>query len=95
MRVIRRWFVLAIGLLPLLAATDCYASQGGNTNPLSIPPDLAVFTAIIFLVLLAVLWKFAWGPIMEDHFLGSRTAAIDSPLSPYPKSPCPPLPERN
>jgi F-type H+-transporting ATPase subunit b len=28
-------------------------------------PDLAVFTAIIFLVLLAVLWYFAWGPIIE------------------------------
>jgi F-type H+-transporting ATPase subunit b len=39
--------------------------SGASTNPLGIDPDLAVFTAIIFLVLLAVLWKFAWGPISE------------------------------
>lgn len=32
-------------------------------NPLSVDPDLAIFTAVVFLVLLAVLWKFAWGPI--------------------------------
>lgn len=38
---------------------------GASRDPLSIDPDLAVFTAIIFLVLLAVLWKFAWGPISE------------------------------
>jgi F-type H+-transporting ATPase subunit b len=39
-----------------------------NTNPLSVDPDLAIFTAIVFIVLLAVLGKFAWGPI---------TAALD------------------
>lgn len=37
---------------------------GANTNPLSIDPDLAICTAIVFLVLLAVLAKFAWGPIV-------------------------------
>jgi F-type H+-transporting ATPase subunit b len=28
-------------------------------------PDLAIVTAIIFLVLVGVLWRFAWGPISE------------------------------
>lgn len=32
-------------------------------NPLAFDPDLALFTLVIFLLLLAVLWKFAWGPI--------------------------------
>jgi F-type H+-transporting ATPase subunit b len=45
----------------------------GNTNPLSIDPDLAIFTVLVFAVLLAVLRKFAWKPIMaglerrEEH----------------------------
>jgi F-type H+-transporting ATPase subunit b len=30
---------------------------------LAINPDLALWTAFVFLVLLAILWKFAWGPI--------------------------------
>ncbi len=39
----------------------------GNTatDPLSFDPDLAIFTFIVFLLLLAVLRKFAWGPIMQ------------------------------
>jgi F-type H+-transporting ATPase subunit b len=28
-----------------------------------VDPDLAIWTFLVFLVLLAVLWKFAWGPI--------------------------------
>jgi F-type H+-transporting ATPase subunit b len=66
MSVLRRAFVFAIGLLPVVGAAECLASEagGGSPNPLIFEPDLAVFTAIIFLVLLAVLWKFAWGPII-------------------------------
>lgn len=42
----------------------------GNASPdLSKPEefkqDLAFFTFVVFLVLLAILWKFAWGPIIE------------------------------
>ena len=45
------------------AQTDPH--QGNpNTDPLSIDPDLAICTVLVFLILLAVLWKFAWGPIM-------------------------------
>ena len=32
-------------------------------SPLVVDPDLAIWTFLVFLVLLAVLWKFAWGPI--------------------------------
>ncbi|MCA9268357.1 MAG: F0F1 ATP synthase subunit B [Planctomycetales bacterium] len=37
----------------------------GNTNPLSIDPDLAIVTLIIFALLVIILGKFARGPIME------------------------------
>ena len=39
--------------------------EAGGINPVTFDPDLAIVTAIIFLVLLAVLWKFAWGPIVQ------------------------------
>ena len=50
---------------------ESHAEAGDDTSPaaddgiLAVDPDLAVWTAVIFLVLLAVLWKFAWGPISE------------------------------
>ncbi len=34
-------------------------------NPLTVDPDLAIFSAILFSILLAILWKFAWGPISD------------------------------
>jgi F-type H+-transporting ATPase subunit b len=37
----------------------------GNTHPLSADPDLAIFTAIIFGLMLLILGKFAWGPIRQ------------------------------
>jgi F-type H+-transporting ATPase subunit b len=46
-----------------------------GTNPVSVDPDLAIVTAIIFLVLLAVLWKFAWGPILEAIERREQTVA--------------------
>ena len=62
----------------LLAATDesgatsHAGAQGEETggghatsSPISVGPDLAIFTGIIFLLLLMVLSKFAWGPISQ------------------------------
>ena len=44
------------------------AEQSGHadpaTDPLSVDPDLAVWSFVVFAVLLMVLWKFAWGPIV-------------------------------
>jgi F-type H+-transporting ATPase subunit b len=37
--------------------------HGGAPSPMTIDFDLAIFTVLIFAILLAVLWKFAWGPI--------------------------------
>ena len=40
-------------------------AHGGHEDPspLKVDFDLAIFTVLIFGILLAVLWKFAWGPI--------------------------------
>jgi len=35
----------------------------GEINPLDFQKDLALWTGAVFLVLLAILWRFAWGPI--------------------------------
>ncbi|NQU26309.1 MAG: F0F1 ATP synthase subunit B [Candidatus Nealsonbacteria bacterium] len=41
-------------------------SHGGTSeNPLEFKKDLALWTCVVFLVLLTVLWKFAWGPISQ------------------------------
>ena len=45
-----------------------------NTNPLSVDPDLALFTALVFVCLLLVLWKMAWNPIMAG--LSAREEGI-------------------
>ena len=45
-------------------ADDSHGAHA-NTNPLSSNPDLALFTLIIFALLLLILGKFAWGPIRE------------------------------
>lgn len=36
-----------------------------GASPLSFDEDLAVWSLVVFLILLVVLWKFAWGPISE------------------------------
>jgi F-type H+-transporting ATPase subunit b len=48
-------------------------AHSDDTNPLSFDKDLAFWTLVIFLVLLAVLKKFAWGPIAEGLDRRERT----------------------
>lgn len=59
-------------------------SEGGevNTSPLEFKSDLAIWTAVVFLVLLAVLWKFAWGPIAQglekrEHQIAEQIAQAE------------------
>ncbi len=60
------------------AAPEADSPGGGgheaNTNPLSVDPDLALFTALVFICLLLVLWKMAWNPIMAG--LSAREEGI-------------------
>ena len=63
-RLISRFSLVAFFMA---SASPALASGGGgDINPLSPSAwksDLAIWTAIVFLGLLAVLWKFAWKPI--------------------------------
>ena len=67
---------------PEVLASEHGAEGGNPLNPLeSIRGDLALWTAVTFLVVLAILWKFAWGPIMagldkrESYVHAQRTDA--------------------
>lgn len=75
---LRRWMILSAIVLvlgfffvlgdatPTLWASGHGAEGGNSLNPLeSIRGDLTLWTAVTFLVVLVILWKFAWGPIME------------------------------
>jgi F-type H+-transporting ATPase subunit b len=67
--------LLLVGMGPVLPGTGYAAAAeegaaaehatAGEPNPLAVDPDLAIWTAVVFLVLLAVLGKFAWPPIVE------------------------------
>ena len=41
------------------------AAGGEGGGPLEWRSDLALWTAVVFLCLLAILWKFAWGPLAD------------------------------
>jgi len=54
------WIYLALGL-----ATPVFASGDGGNNPFAGDIGNAVWTVIIFVLVLVVLGKFAWGPILD------------------------------
>jgi F-type H+-transporting ATPase subunit b len=56
-----------------------HAADPHATDPLSIDADLAFWTLIIFVVLLFVLKKFAWGPILDG--LDKREGKIADDIS--------------
>src|SRR4029079_16051213 len=60
------------------AATDP-SHPSTASDPLSVDPDLAIWTLIVFVVLLLVLKKFAWGPILSG--LESRERGIADHIS--------------
>lgn len=56
--------------------------SGSSTDPLSLDPDLAIWTFVVFVVLLAVLRKFAWGPILaalegREHHIAEHIAQAE------------------
>jgi F-type H+-transporting ATPase subunit b len=53
-----------------------------DLDPSELKGDLAIFTFIVFLLLVAVLWKFAWGPISHglekrEHHIADQIAAAE------------------
>jgi F-type H+-transporting ATPase subunit b len=56
--------------------------EGVSNDPSEFKSDLAIFTFIVFLLLLGVLGKFAWGPISEgldkrEHHIAEQIAAAE------------------
>lgn len=49
----------------LLTDAVCLAEEGGSVNPLALSKDIAFWTAVVFVITLLVLGKFAWKPIVE------------------------------
>ena len=90
-RLIAALLSLTILTAPLLAADDHgdHSHIGGPqtadeaklaADPTEVSLDLATFTFVVFLLLLAILWKFAWGPISEalerrEHGIAENIAA--------------------
>jgi F-type H+-transporting ATPase subunit b len=57
--------------------------QGVSKDPSELRQDLAIFTFIVFLLLMAILWKFAWGPIsaaLDKREEGIRRAIEEAEL---------------
>ena len=63
----------------MAAAGHGAEGHGKAPSPLVIDIDLAIFTVLIFLILLAVLWKFAWGPISAALICARRRSRTISP----------------
>ncbi|MBN1393675.1 MAG: F0F1 ATP synthase subunit B [Pirellulales bacterium] len=64
------------------AAEERGGEAAGGLNPITLrglnfPGDLTIWTAVVFVVLLLVLWKFAWGPIAEGLDKRERKIADD------------------
>jgi F-type H+-transporting ATPase subunit b len=64
-------------------AHDVHGEQG-NPNPLEFRTDLTIWTGIVFLVLMFVLWWFAWGPIASA--LDQREQAVANQIAAAEKS---------
>jgi len=61
MRALKYLVALWLSSLPVVVQ----ASEGGLGNLISIAPGSMLWTILTFLLLLFVLWKFAWGPIVK------------------------------
>jgi F-type H+-transporting ATPase subunit b len=61
-----RTLVVSLALVVALPAVALAEGEGhGKTNPLTFAADLGVWTLVVFIVLLFVLRKWAWGPMLE------------------------------
>lgn len=56
-------FLAGTALLATPGLVAAAESEGGF-SVFSVNPGLSVWTTVVFLMLLGILWKFAWGPIL-------------------------------
>lgn len=59
-----------------------FGQEDVDLDPSELKGDLAIFTFIVFLLLLGILWKFAWGPISHglekrEHGIAEHIAAAE------------------
>ncbi|HQU44533.1 MAG TPA: F0F1 ATP synthase subunit B [Pirellulales bacterium] len=89
--------LLAVGFCSVAAAPVRAAEHGGehaaghrthygqvdvDLDPSELKGDLAIFTFVVFLLLVGILWKFAWGPISHglekrEHHIAEQIAAAE------------------
>ncbi len=69
---------LAVLLTPLSLLAQGHGEEAGGGGLFSINVGLMIWTVIIFVALLVVLWRFAWGPILSA--VESREKAIQDAL---------------
>ncbi len=67
---------------PWVLLAQEHVEEGGGGNALfSINPGLSVWTVLVFLALLFILWRYAWGPILgalEARELGIQQTLDDA-----------------
>jgi F-type H+-transporting ATPase subunit b len=63
----RVWLLMGLSAVLLLVAADpCFASgDGGERNMFEKALDLGIWTLVVFLLLLLVLTRYAWKPMLE------------------------------
>ena len=66
-----------------IAVALVLASAGEGAGPLTFKSDLALWTAVVFLCLLSILWKFAWKPIAagldkREHGIADQIAQAEN-----------------
>lgn len=59
-----------------------FGQEDVDLDPSELKGDLAIFTFIVFLLLVGILWKFAWGPISHglekrEHHISDQIAAAE------------------
>lgn len=61
----RLWTLVAPALLVLPAAAFAASGGEGLGSLISLAPGSMLYTLVTFVLLLLILWKFAWGPIVK------------------------------
>ena len=75
---VRRTLLLLGAFLATGAGRVLGQEAEGGGGPFAVNPGLSVWTTVVFLALLAILWKFAWGPILRS--VEEREDTIQSAL---------------
>lgn len=54
-----------VAISPVAALAQDHGAEGGGNSLFSINPGLSIWTIVVFLMLMFVLGRFAWGPILK------------------------------